>query len=91
MIKVNISLSVLICETNQTCSKSEDAKFFFDGRKESNEEQPELRTTENVRFKGNFDLYDDHDDDHGDDEVHDDNDDNEKYPFQIFNVETFLP
>ena len=69
----------LICETNQTCSESEDAKFFFDGRKESNEEQPELRTTENVRFKGNFDHYDDH----GDDDDHDDNDDNEKYPFQI--------
>ena len=44
-----------------------------------------MRTTENVRFKGNFDHYDD---DHGDDDVHDDNDDNEKYPFQIFNVET---
>ena len=45
-----------------------------------------MRTTENVRFKGNFDLYGDHDDDD-----HNDNDDNEKYPFQIFNLETFLP
>ena len=50
-----------------------------------------MRTTENVRFKGNFDHYDEHDDDHGDDDVHDDNDDNEKYPFQISSVETFLP
>ena len=48
-----------------------------------------MRTTENVRFKGNFDHYDEHDDDHGDDDVHDDDD--EKYPFQISSVETFLP